>query len=192
MNTCLFHKKALPVCMPFLVGFVAMLLGAQAPSTIQFGCAINAQEQIRESQALAKSIASPGDPQWRAKGDLHRKYHFPAANAEMPYRLYVPMSWDGKSRLPLVMILHGAGSDENWYVDANGAIIGRSVCWLYCWAKTGMGSQDTAEEAQRAFFEVLDVSFDRFDAKVNHEWARQARYARDRGPVDAELARLLG
>jgi predicted peptidase len=119
MNTCLFHKKALPVCMPFLVGFVAMLLGAQAPSTIQFGCAINAQEQIRESQALAKSIASPGDPQWRAKGDLHRKYHFPAANAEMPYRLYVPMSWDGKSRLPLVMILHGAGSDENWYVDAN-------------------------------------------------------------------------
>ena len=66
-----------------------------------------------------KSIASPGDPQWRAKGDLHRKYHFPAANADMPYRLYVPTSWDGKSRLPLVMILHGAGSDENWYVDAN-------------------------------------------------------------------------
>ena len=73
------------------------LLWAQTPSTIQFGCAINAQEQIRESQALAKSIASPGDPQWRAKGDLHRKYHFPAANADMPYRLYVPTSWDGKS-----------------------------------------------------------------------------------------------
>ena len=37
----------------------------------------------------------------------------------MPYRLYVPTAWDGKSKLPLVMILHGAGSDENWYLDAN-------------------------------------------------------------------------
>jgi predicted peptidase len=103
----------------FLAGFLAATLRAQTPKTISFGCAINAQEQIRESQALAKSIASPADPQWRAKGDLHRKYHFPAANADMPYRVYVPTTWDGKSRLPLAMILHGAGSDENWYVDAN-------------------------------------------------------------------------
>ncbi len=105
--------------MLFLAGSVATLLWAQTPLTITFGCAINAQEQIHESQALAKSIASPGDPQWRAKGDLHRKYYFPAANAEMPYRLYVPTSWDGKSRLPLIVILHGAGADENRYVDAN-------------------------------------------------------------------------
>jgi predicted peptidase len=101
------------------VYFPAAQLWAQAPSPIAFGCAIDAQDQILESQALAKSSAVPGNPQWRAKGDLHRKYHFPAANAEMPYRLYVPTSWDGKSQLPLVMILHGAGSDENMYVDAN-------------------------------------------------------------------------
>ena len=111
-------KKVLPV-MALLVGFVAMMLWAQTPETIQYGCAIDAQEQIRESRALAKSIESPDDPQWRAKGDHHRKYHFPAANADMPYRLYVPTSWDGKSRLPLIVILHGAGTDENWYLDAN-------------------------------------------------------------------------
>jgi predicted peptidase len=98
---------------------LATALWAQTSSTIKYGCAIIAQEQIRESQALAKSVASPGDPQWRARGDLHRKYHFPAANADMPYRLYVPTSWDGKSRLPLVVILHGAGADENMYVDLN-------------------------------------------------------------------------
>ncbi len=96
-----------------------LLPRAQTPSRITFGCAINAEEQIRESRALAKSIAAPGDPQWRAKGDLHRKYHFAAADADMPYRLYVPTSWDGKSRLPLAVILHGAGADENQYVDAN-------------------------------------------------------------------------
>jgi predicted peptidase len=103
----------------FLAGFAATLLPAQTPSTIKYGCAIIAQEQVRESQALAKSVASPGDPQWRAKGDLHRKYHFAATNADMPYRLYVPTSWDGKSQLPLVVILHGAGADENMYVDLN-------------------------------------------------------------------------
>jgi predicted peptidase len=113
------RKKVLLAGMLFVAGVLSTLLWAQTPSTIKYGCAIIAQEQIRESQALARSVASPGDPQWRAKGDLHRKYHFPAANADMPYRLYVPISWDGKSRLPLVVILHGAGADENMYVDLN-------------------------------------------------------------------------
>jgi predicted peptidase len=113
------QKMALLVYMLFLAGFAATLLPAQTPSTIKYSGAIIAQEQTRESQALAKSVAAPGDPQWRAKGDLHRKYHFLAANADMPYRLYVPTSWDGKSQLPLVVILHGAGADENMYVDLN-------------------------------------------------------------------------
>ena len=112
-------RKALPVCMPFLVGFLAMMLWAQSPSRIEYGCDIDAQEQIRESRALAKSLASSEDPQWQAKGDQHRKYHFPAANSNMPYRLYVPSSWDGKAQLPLVVMLHGAGADENSYLDAN-------------------------------------------------------------------------
>jgi predicted peptidase len=114
-----FHKRAWLLCIAFLASCLGTFLWAQTQSAISFGCAINAQEQIRESQALAKSIASPNDPQWRVKGDLHRKYHLAAANADMPYRLYVPASWDGKSKLPLVMMLHGAGSDENWYLDAN-------------------------------------------------------------------------
>jgi len=105
--------------MPFLVCFIAMMLWAQTQSTIQYGCAINAEEQTRESRALAKSLASPEDPQWQAKGDLHRKYHFPPANSDMPYRLYVPSTWDGRSKLPLIVMLHGAGTDENWYLDAN-------------------------------------------------------------------------
>jgi len=123
MGKASFLKIALLGYMLFHAGFAATLLPAQTPSAIKYGCAIDGQEQIRESQALAKSLASSGDPQWRAKGDLHRKYHFPAANADMPYRLYVPTSWDGRSRLPLIMILHGAGSDENWYVDANDKLL---------------------------------------------------------------------
>jgi poly(3-hydroxybutyrate) depolymerase len=85
-----------------------------------FGSAIDAGQQIRESKSLAKSLAVPGNPQWRARGDQHRTYRFPAAEADMPYRVYVPTTWDGQSKLPLIVMLHGGGADENRYLDGNG------------------------------------------------------------------------
>lgn len=88
--------------------------------TIAFGSAIDAAQQIRESQDLAKNLAVSGNSQWRAKGDQHRTYKFPAAGVDIPYRLYVPTTWDGQSRLPLIVMLHGGGSDENRYLDSNG------------------------------------------------------------------------
>jgi len=87
---------------------------------IAFGSAIDAEQQIRESQELAKRIAVPGNQQWRAKGDQHRTYQFSEAGAAMPYRLYVPTGWDGQSKLPLIVMLHGGGSDENRYLHSNG------------------------------------------------------------------------
>lgn len=118
MSTPFSRHKVLPaIALIFLC--VALPIHAQTHSKIQYGCALDPQEQVRESQALAREIASPTDPGWRAKGDLHRKYRFPAADADMPYRLYVPTTWDGEAKLPLIVMLHGAGSDENWYLDAN-------------------------------------------------------------------------
>jgi len=82
---------------------------------------------------------------------------------------------------------------RNWIVDEEGAIDGRSVCWLYCWGKTGLNSPDAAMAARRVFDDIFNVSFERFDAKVNHEWARNARQLHmDRKEVEAELERLLG
>jgi len=86
---------------------------------IAFGSAIAADQQIRDSHSLAKSLAVPGNPRWRAKGDQHRTYKFSAGGADIPYRLYVPTSWDGQSKLPLIVMLHGGGSDENRYLDSN-------------------------------------------------------------------------
>ncbi len=101
----------LAVCLPFLA--------AQDRTLIPFGTKLDPNAQTLASRELAKSLAKPGGPQWQAKGDQHRTYRFPATGAEMPYRLYVPTTWDGKSKLPLVLILHGAGSNENQYVDQN-------------------------------------------------------------------------
>jgi len=89
-------------------------LVAQQTGLIPFGSALDADRQIAESQQLAKETPAP---QLRAKGDQHRTYYFAAAKTDMPYRLYVPTAWDGQSKLPLIVMLHGAGADENRYMD---------------------------------------------------------------------------
>ena len=43
----------------------------------------------------------------------------PAAKTDMPYRLYVPTTWDGLSKLPLIVMFHSDGFDENRYMDMN-------------------------------------------------------------------------
>jgi len=98
----------------------SLLTGPCPGHPIADGSGLDADQQIRESQELAKKLATPGDRRWRSKGDQHRIYNFPDAGTDMPYRLYVPTTWDGHSQLPLILMLHGAGSDENMYVDMNG------------------------------------------------------------------------
>jgi predicted peptidase len=105
-----------------LLGGVAVSLlmaSAQDRPLIPFGTKLDPTSQVRESQQLAKAVASPGSPQWQAKGDRHPTYRFPKTDTDVSYRLYVPTAWDGKSKLPLVLMLHGAGSNENQYVDQN-------------------------------------------------------------------------
>jgi len=86
---------------------------------ISFGTLLDPQAVMAAAQELAQSLADPSSPQWQAKGDQHRSYYFADANTEEPYRLCVPTDWDGQSQLPLVMFLHGAGSNENTYLDQN-------------------------------------------------------------------------
>jgi predicted peptidase len=91
--------------------------GAYVP--ISFGTTLEPSAQIAESKQLAQSLAKPGSATWRAKGDQRRTYRFAAANADVPFRVCVPTDWDGTSKLPLVMFLHGASNDESSYLDQN-------------------------------------------------------------------------
>jgi poly(3-hydroxybutyrate) depolymerase len=115
---CADEKSEMRTASALLLAFVFAELLAQGPP-IPFGSALDADRQILESQQLAKDALSAPNPRRRAKGDQHRTYDFPPAKKAMPYRLYVPTEWDGQSRLPLIVMLHGAGSDENRYMDMN-------------------------------------------------------------------------
>ena len=66
--------------------------------------------------ALSWSAASPSWAQATAlKGDQQRSYHFVAAGKDMPYRLFVPQSYDASAATPLVVALHGYGGDQNYF-----------------------------------------------------------------------------
>ncbi len=55
-------------------------------------------------------------------------------------------------------------------------VTAQSICWLYCWAKTGMNSANAAQQSRQAFNQIFDRPYEWFDARVPHEWARVARY----------------
>lgn len=66
--------------------------------------------------ALPVTVSAQAPPT-RATGDQHRQYVFAPTGQPMPYRVYVPNTWDGKASLPIMLMLHGAGANERTYLD---------------------------------------------------------------------------
>ena len=51
---------------------------------------------------------NPSDPKFQSKGEQDRTYTFPGTSEQIPYHVYVPMKWDKNTRMPLVIVTHGA------------------------------------------------------------------------------------
>jgi poly(3-hydroxybutyrate) depolymerase len=51
---------------------------------------------------------NPADPKYQSKGDQDRTYAFPGTTENIAYHIYVPMKWDKNTKLPLVILTHGA------------------------------------------------------------------------------------
>jgi poly(3-hydroxybutyrate) depolymerase len=66
--------------------------------------------------ALTLTISAQSPPS-RASGDQRRQYVFAPTGQQMPYRVYVPKTWDGKVSLPIILMLHGAGANEGTYLE---------------------------------------------------------------------------
>lgn len=80
---------------------------------------------IKVSNQTLKSLEAGADPVYRAKGDQERYYWFPEAREMMAYHVYAPMKWDGKSKLPMVLVLHGNTRDQDYYFDRDDHILSR-------------------------------------------------------------------
>lgn len=82
---------------------------------------------LKKSSELLVALEAGRDPVWRAGGESVRYYHMPEADEILPYHVFVPSTWDGKSALPLVFILHGNSRDQDFYFDRDERIIPRTA-----------------------------------------------------------------
>jgi predicted peptidase len=72
---------------------------------------------------LATQASAQTAPATRATGDQQRQYLFAPTGQQMPLRVYVPTTWDGKASLPILLFLHGAGANERTYLDMADGIV---------------------------------------------------------------------
>jgi hypothetical protein len=77
----------------------------------------------------------------------------------------------------------------HWRVFEDGQPRAQSICWLFCWAKTGINSEKAKQQAREVFNRLFDKSFEWFDRRVPHDWAREARIKP--GNLESELEKYL-
>lgn len=82
---------------------------------------------IKRSGEVLKSLEAGKDPVYRAKGDSERHYWFEEAREMMAYHVYAPVKWDGKSKLPVVLVLHGITRDQDYYFDRDDHILSKTA-----------------------------------------------------------------
>ncbi|HYV35232.1 MAG TPA: prolyl oligopeptidase family serine peptidase [Gemmataceae bacterium] len=88
---------------------------------------------MKHSAELLAALEKGVDPLWQAKGDNTRHYWFADADEIMPYRVFAPTTWDGKTKLPLLVVLHGNTRDHDYYFDRDNGILAKTAAkhgWL--------------------------------------------------------------
>src|SRR6185436_18436241 len=81
--------------------------------------------EIRDAGSILKALESGKDPLVRARGDHERRYWFAEAGEIMPYRVYTPLKWDGRSKLKMLFVLHGNTRDHDFYFDRDNGILAK-------------------------------------------------------------------
>lgn len=80
--------------------------------------------------ALLAEAEAGRDPLPRAIGTREGHYASTVSRRIEPYRLAVPPCWDGKARLPLIVLLHGSNGDHNRpFASGKAEQLARRHCW---------------------------------------------------------------
>jgi poly(3-hydroxybutyrate) depolymerase len=91
---------------------------------------VNWRALLDRTLALAADAQNGRDPLRLARGSHERHYSSAVSRRIEPFRLFVPEQWDGKTRLPLVVLLHGSNSDHNRpFASGKAAEMARARGW---------------------------------------------------------------
>ena len=73
---------------------------------------VDLRAELDAALALLDEASNGKDPLWQARGLTDRHYRSHVSGRIEPYRLFIPHDWDGKTTMPLVVMLHGSMGDE--------------------------------------------------------------------------------
>jgi acetyl esterase/lipase len=85
---------------------------ASRGATMDFGI------ELRRAAGMAADVKAGRDPMAGVKGDVLLAYRSDLDGMLMPYRVYVPSAYERTRKFPLVILLHGANSDENTLMNS--------------------------------------------------------------------------
>lgn len=74
-------------------------------------------KDFSEAQTVAATARSGKNPFEKRTGDFKRHYLLQPAREIMPFRMYVPTSYNGSRAFPLIVALHGLGGTEDSFFD---------------------------------------------------------------------------
>ena len=74
--------------------------------------------RLEQAEELVSALSRGRDPLRTMRGDLRLAYRSGADRALVPFRILVPEDYNPRERYPLVIALHGAGGDENTFMDS--------------------------------------------------------------------------
>lgn len=73
--------------------------------------------ELTRSTKLANALKENRNALEALRGDNRLAYRSSFDGQLVPYRIYVPSGYDKSKKYPLIMLLHGAGGDENNFLD---------------------------------------------------------------------------
>ena len=108
--------KAAPESVRASIRYPADYLRRVNRGLMEFG-PFDLSRELSAAESIAASAKNGKDPFVGKTGDFERHYVLEAAGEIMPYRVYVPKSYDGTRAVPLVVALHGLGGNEDGWMD---------------------------------------------------------------------------
>ena len=74
--------------------------------------------RLEQAEEFVSALSRGRDPLPSMRGDLRLAYRSGADRELVPFRILVPEGYNPRERYPLVVALHGAGGDENTFMDS--------------------------------------------------------------------------
>lgn len=72
---------------------------------------------MRQTERSLELAANDHHPYQARAGDLRRAFYSKATGALEPYRIFLPTEYAQLDSIPLILMLHGGGGDENYFPD---------------------------------------------------------------------------